>query len=158
MNVRFERVRDVAVPAYSSHGAAAFDLEIGGFLSTPDFAPTAGPGDIPVGMRSVTLGPNLQVWAGTGIRMQLPDGYGLLIAPRSGLGAKRGLILGNGVAVIDSDYRSEIKLALWNRGDRGIQLDHGDRVAQGWIVPAPQARFCEGDIDETGRGAFGSTG
>lgn len=108
---------------------------------------------------SVTLAPDMQVWAGTGLRFEIPAGYGLLLAPRSGLGAKRGLVLANEVAVIDSDYRSEIKLALRNRGDRGIAIHPGDRVAQAWLLPAPQARFCEvASIDETGRGGFGSTG
>lgn len=159
MNVPIERIRNVNMPAYTTPGAAAFDLEVGDFLSTPDWVPTGNPGDAPVNMDAVTLAPNLQVWAGTGLRIEIPEGYGLLLAPRSGLGAKRGLVLGNQVAVIDSDYRSEIKLALWNRSDMGIAINRGDRVAQAWMLPAPQARFCEVEcIEETGRGGFGSTG
>ncbi|MFB6311525.1 MAG: dUTP diphosphatase [Salinirussus sp.] len=159
MNVNIEITRDVERPGYATDGAAAFDLQVGDFLSVPDWLPTAGPGDMPVGMNRVTLGPNLQCWVGTGIRMDIPEGYGLLICPRSGLGAKRGLVLGNGAAVIDSDYTAEIKLALWNRGDQGIEINRGDRVAQAWLLPAVQANFCAvRSIEDSGRGAFGSTG
>lgn len=159
MNVPIERIRNVSWPAYTTPGAAAFDLEVGDFLSTPDFAPTGNPGDAPVNLDKVTLAPNMQIWAGTGLRVDIPEGYGLLICPRSGLGAKRGLLLGNGAAVIDSDYTSEIKLALWNRSDMGIAIERGDRVAQAWLLPAPQARLCEvASIEQTGRGGFGSSG
>lgn len=159
MNVPIERTRNVDMPRYATPGSAAFDLSVGDFLSPPDFAPTGGPSDVPVHMSQVTLAPNMQVWVGTGLRMQLPEGYGLMIAPRSGLGTKRGLVLGNQVAVIDSDFRSEIKLALWNRSDMGIEINRHDRVAQAWLMPAPQAVFEDvASIEQTGRGEFGSSG
>lgn len=154
-----ECLRDTRPPAYATPGAAAFDLPLAAFLSGPDFIPMESPGDDDLAYKSLTLAPGLQVWVGTGLRVSIPPGYMLQLAPRSGLGAMRGLVLGNSIGIIDSDYRQEVKLALWNRGEQGIGLDRGDRVAQAALVPAPQARIEPvASIEATDRGGFGSTG
>lgn len=159
MQVAIERTRDVYVPQYGSEGAACFDLQIGAFLSPAESAPVGKPADEDRPEATCVLPPGMQVWAGAGIRVQLPDGYGLMLLPRSGKGACEGLVLGNTAGVIDSDFRSEIKLALLNRSRQTMILRRGDRVAQGWILPAPQAEFVlVDDIEQTGRGEFGSSG
>ena len=83
-----------------------------------------------------------------------------MIIPRSGLG-KRGVVLGNLVGLIDSDYQGEIKVLLWNRGNDIVQIDHMDRIAQLVIVPVVQAQFeivQEFEQSQRGQGGFGSTG
>jgi len=152
-----ERVRDVPMPRYATPGAAAFDLVVGAFLSNPHLPWVHSTSEEFANAQRVTLEVNKRVWIGTGIAVHIPEDYGLMIVPRSGLGAKNGVVLANGTAVIDSDYRSEIKLALLNQGDDPVMLKQGKRVAQAWLLSAPQAWITEGEVTETGRGGFGST-
>ena len=97
----------------------------------------------------------------TGISLEIPEGYVGLIYPRSGLATKKGLAPANKVGVIDSDYRGEIMVALFNHGKEAQKIENGERVAQIVIAPYIQAEFEETDIlSETDRnsGGFGSTG
>lgn len=100
---------------------------------------------------------------GTGMSFYIknPDYVGLIL-PRSGLGHKSGIVLGNLVGVIDSDYQGELKISLWNRGTEDYTVKAGDRVAQYMIVPVirPEFEVVE-DFDtssERGAGGFGSSG
>ena len=96
----------------------------------------------------------------TGIALEIPTGLVGLIYARSGMATKRGLAPANKVGVIDSDYRGEIMVALYNHSSQAQTIEKGERVAQIVITPYVVADFVEGDIDDTIRGAggFGSTG
>lgn len=112
---------------------------------------------------SVSIGPGETVMIGTGISMEIPDGYAGLVFARSGLSCKKGLAPANKVGVIDSDYRGEIKVALHNHNQKGDALcvENGERIAQISIVPYLKAEFeVKDELNETDRGVngFGSTG
>ena len=98
---------------------------------------------------------------GTGLAMEIPEGYAGLVYARSGLACKEGLAPANKVGVIDSDYRGEIKVALHNHSGEPQIVEPGERIAQMVIVPYLTARFEEvGELSDTvrGTGGFGSTG
>ncbi|MBP3348411.1 MAG: dUTP diphosphatase [Clostridia bacterium] len=100
-------------------------------------------------------------WLGTGICIEIPEGFVGLIFARSSLGTKRGLAPANKVGVVDSDYRGEIKVVLHNHSDQTQTVEQGERIAQLVVVPYLAMAFEEVDeLDETGRGTkgFGSTG
>ena len=132
-----------ALPAYATPGAAAMDLTA--CIEEP-----------------VTIAPRQLVALPTGIAIALPSAqYVALVFARSGLGVKHGIALSNGVGVIDSDYRGEIKVGLTNLSDVPYTIQPGDRVAQLAVVPVAQADVVQvTELDETARGAggFGSTG
>jgi len=97
----------------------------------------------------------------TGISMEIPDGFMGLIFARSGLACKKGLAPANKVGVIDSDYRGEIMVALFNHSDSDFTVERGERIAQIVITPYLTAEFEESDDlskTERGAGGFGSTG
>lgn len=96
----------------------------------------------------------------TGIALEIPVGLVGLIYARSGMATKRHLAPANKVGVIDSDYRGEIMVALFNHGSQAQVVEKGERVAQLVLTPYISATFVEGDIDNTtrGEGGFGSTG
>ena len=109
----------------------------------------------------VTIAPGESYLVHTGIALELPDGYAGLIYPRSGLASKRGLAPANKVGVIDSDYRGEICVGLFNTSKEPFTVCRGDRIAQMMFMPVYQAKLLEvASLDETARGAggFGSTG
>lgn len=109
----------------------------------------------------VTILPQETYLIKTGISLEIPEGYVGLIYPRSGLATKKGLAPANKVGVIDSDYRGEIMVALFNHGKEAQTVENGERVAQIVIAPYIQAEFEETDsLSETERnsGGFGSTG
>ena len=96
-----------------------------------------------------------------GIAMEIPEGYVGLVFARSGLGIKHGVVPGNCVGVIDSDYRGEIMIGLYNSGESEYTVQPGDRIAQLMVTPVVQADVeLVDELDETERGAggFGSTG
>ena len=96
-----------------------------------------------------------------GIAMEIPEGYVGLVFARSGLGIKHGVVPGNCVGVIDSDYRGEIMVGLYNSGESEYTVQPGDRIAQLMVTPVVQADVeLVDELDETERGAggFGSTG
>ena len=134
---------DIPFPFYASAGAAGMDL-----CACVDEA--------------VTIAPRQIVSLPTGIAIALPSAdYVALVFARSGLGIKHGIALANGVGVIDSDYRGEIRVGLVNQSDVPYTIQPGDRVAQLAVVPVVQAQIIPcADLDETERGAggFGSTG
>ena len=112
---------------------------------------------------SITLQPGESKLIGTGMALYIGDpNYVGLILPRSGLGHKKGIVLGNLVGVIDADYQGELKISLWNRSNEAYTIEAGERVAQYAIVPVVRPGF---DVVEEftqvsgrGEGGFGSTG
>ena len=111
--------------------------------------------------RPLTVKPGQTVPVPTGLAMALPKGYGGFVFARSGLGIRHGVVPGNCVGVIDSDYRGEILVGLQNSGDADYVIQPADRIAQLMVVPVVQAQVKMVDqLDETQRGAggFGSTG
>lgn len=108
-----------------------------------------------------TIWPNQALRVPAGIRVALPPGWVMLLLPRSGLGGKNGLVLGNLVGLIDPDFRGEIELVLWNRSDEMVLLRPGMRVAQAIFVPyaTPIWRVQESlSGTDRGDGGFNSTG
>jgi dUTP pyrophosphatase len=99
----------------------------------------------------------------TGLAIHLADpGYAAMILPRSGLGHKHGIVLGNLVGLIDSDYQGQLMVSAWNRSDVAFTIEPMERIAQMVIVPVVQARFNVVDdfaaASERGAGGYGSTG
>ena len=98
----------------------------------------------------------------TGLSVFIEDnGLAAMLLPRSGLGHKHGIVLGNLVGLIDSDYQGELMVSCWNRSDKPFTIEQGERIAQMVIVPVVQAEFdIVSDFESTDRGAggFGSTG
>ena len=136
------RMRDY-LPAYATPGSAGLDLR-----ACID--------------ASVTLEPGQTTLVPTGLAIHVGDpGYAALILPRSGLGHKHGIVLGNLVGLIDSDYQGELMISTWNRGHTTFTLNPMERLAQLVIVPVVQAQFNIVDefaASERGAGGFGSTG
>jgi len=110
---------------------------------------------------TLTLAPGETTLIGTGIAIHLDDpGLCALILPRSGLG-HRGLVLGNLMGLIDSDYQGELKISTWNRGETPQIIEPGDRIAQLIITPVIQPTFVEVEsftASDRGEGGFGHTG
>lgn len=135
--------REIPAPYYASAGAAAMDL----------CACADAPIDLPPMGRAIVP---------TGIAIALPSPQWVaLVFARSGLGIKHGITLSNGVGVIDSDYRGEIKVGLTNLSEEGYTIQPGERIAQLAVTPVVQAQLTFTDtLDETDRGAggLGSTG
>jgi len=138
-----ERMR-AQLPAYATAGSAGLDLRA--CLDVP-----------------LHLAPGEVALISTGIAIHLDDpGYAALILPRSGLGHKHGIVLGNLVGLIDSDYQGLLKVSTWNRGTENFVIAPFDRLAQLVIVPVIQAEF--NVVDEftmqstRGQSGFGSTG
>jgi len=139
---------------------------------TPDMLQPKTPGSAGIDLMAVNfpvtavtqechIYPGQCIKIGTGIAIHLGDpGYAAIILPRSGLG-HRGLVLGNTIGLIDSDYQGEIILSVWNRSSDTIKINSMDRIAQLVIVPViqPKFNFVDSFVDtERGDGAFGSTG
>ncbi|MGX7005774.1 dUTP diphosphatase [Caballeronia sp. KNU42] len=136
------RMRDY-LPAYATPGSAGLDLR-----ACLDEA--------------ITLEPGQTVLVPTGLAIHIEDpGYAAVILPRSGLGHKHGVVLGNLVGLIDSDYQGQLMISTWNRGATAFTLNPMERLAQMVIVPVVQATFNIVDDfaqSERGAGGFGSTG
>ncbi|MDZ7686722.1 MAG: dUTP diphosphatase [Gammaproteobacteria bacterium] len=133
----------IPLPQYSTEGSAGMDLRA--CVEAP-----------------ITLAPGETDLIPTGIAIYIEDpGLAAVILPRSGLGHKHGIVLGNLVGLIDSDYQGEVMISCWNRGSEAFSIECGDRIAQLVIVPVVQATFkTVGEFRQTGRGAggFGSSG
>lgn len=109
----------------------------------------------------ITIQPGETAWVGTGIALEVPEGCAGLVYARSGLACKRGLAPANKVGVVDSDYRGEIKVVLYNHSNEPQTIEHGERIAQFVVTPVLTPMYQEVDeLDETERGVggFGSTG
>ncbi|CAB3776571.1 dUTP diphosphatase [Pararobbsia alpina] len=137
-----ERLRD-QLPHYATSGSAGLDLRA--CLDAP-----------------LTIAPGETALVPTGLAIHLADpGYAAVILPRSGLGHKNGIVLGNLVGLIDSDYQGQLMISTWNRGNQPFVLNPFERLAQMVVVPVVQAQFnIVEEFGESGRGAggFGSTG
>lgn len=131
------------LPQYATSGSAGLDLRA--CIEQP-----------------ITLLPGETCLVPTGLAIHLADpNYAALILPRSGLGHKNGIVLGNLVGLIDSDYQGELKVSLWNRGQEEFVIEPLARIAQMIIIPIMQANFTiveEFAQSDRGEGGFGSTG
>ena len=137
-----ERMRGM-LPHYATAGAAGLDLRA--CLDTP-----------------LTLNPGDSELVSSGVAIHIRDpGYAAMVLPRSGLGAKSGIVLGNLVGLIDSDYQGPLMVSLWNRGKSAFTIQPLDRIAQLIVVPVVQVELeVVEDFAASARGAggFGSTG
>lgn len=135
--------KDFPLPQYATEGSAG--LDICACLE-----------------KSVTLSPGQTELIPAGFAIHIDDpAYAAVLLPRSGLGHKHGIVLGNLTGLIDSDYQGEIFVSCWNRGQNEFSINAGDRIAQMVIVPVAQAEFeFVNSFNETERGAggFGHTG
>lgn len=145
VNVKIKLSRGMTLPKYATDGSAAIDL-------------------------CAALEEGEKIVLAPGERKVIPTGISIapetrdvvaVVAARSGLGTKKGICLSNGIGVIDSDYRGEIGVGLFNTGKEDFTIERGDRIAQMMFLPVFAANLIEADeLDETERGAggFGSTG
>ena len=137
------RMRD-QLPQYATPGSAGLDLRA--CLDAP-----------------LVLQPGQSELIPTGLSIYIQDpGLAAMLLPRSGLGHKHGIVLGNLVGLIDSDYQGQLMVSCWNRSDVSFTIEPMERIAQMVIVPVVQARFNVvedfGDVTERGAGGYGSTG
>ncbi|GAB4351789.1 MAG: dUTP diphosphatase [Immundisolibacter sp.] len=135
--------RELPLPQYATEGAAGLDLRA--CLDAP-----------------LTLAPGDTALIGTGFAIHIADaGLAAVLLPRSGLGHRHGIVLGNLVGLIDSDYQGEVMVSCWNRGKAPFTIAPGERIAQLVLVPVVQARF---EVVQAftpsarGDGGFGHTG
>ncbi len=131
---------NAVIPQYQTKGAAGFDLHAA---------------------EACVIEPGKSALVGTGLAIAIEEGYELQIRPRSGLAAKNQISVLNSPGTVDSDYRGEIKVILVNHGNNTFDVKTGDRIAQGVVAQAIQAKFVVVEkLDETvrGSGGFGSTG
>jgi dUTP pyrophosphatase len=144
-NVKVLLSRGMTMPAYATEGAAAVDMRAAIDEGT-----------------TVTIQPGERAMIPTGMAISLENANVVaILAARSGLAVKSGINLANGIGVIDSDYRGEICVGLYNSSDVPFTVNRGDRIAQLMFMPVYVANLIEAQtLDETARGAggFGSTG
>ena len=135
--------KDIPLPAYATAGSAGMDLRAA--IETP-----------------LTLEPGQSELVPSGLAIHIGDpGWCAVILPRSGLGHKHGLVLGNLVGLIDADYQGPLMISCWNRGRLPYTMQPGDRIAQLVFMPVAQARLNvveSFDPSARGDGGFGSTG
>ncbi|MCJ8168212.1 dUTP diphosphatase [Atopomonas sediminilitoris] len=135
--------QDFPLPSYATAGSAGLDLRA--MLQAP-----------------LTLEPGQTQLIPTGLAIHIADpSLAALILPRSGLGHKHGIVLGNLVGLIDSDYQGELMVSCWNRGSQAFTVEVGERLAQLVLVPVVQAKFDlvdSFDDSERGAGGFGHSG
>lgn len=135
--------KEIPLPAHATEGSAGMDLR----ACIDD---------------TMTLEPGQTELIPTGVAIHIADpGLAATILPRSGLGHKHGIVLGNLVGLIDSDYQGQLFVSCWNRGDKSFTIEIGDRIAQLVFVPVVQADFDvvnEFDESDRGEGGFGHSG
>ena len=135
--------KEIPLPSYATAGSAGMDLRA-------------------CVEEKITINPGQTVLIPTGISIYIQDsGLAATILPRSGLGHKHGIVLGNLVGLIDSDYQGPLMVSLWNRGTDPYDVDVGDRIAQLVVVPIVQTQFeivDEFTATDRGSGGFGHTG
>lgn len=131
------------LPTYATTGSAGLDLRA--MLDAP-----------------LTLEPGQTTLLPSGMAIHIADpGLAAMVLPRSGLGHKHGIVLGNLVGLIDSDYQGELMMSCWNRGQQAFTIEPGERIAQLVLVPVVQAQLeivSEFDDSQRGAGGFGHTG
>ena len=132
---------DLPLPSYATSGAAGLDLRAA----------------VPA---RLVVAPGERALVPTGLRVAVPPGYEGQVRPRSGLALRHGIVLPNAPGTIDSDYRGEVQVILWNTGAEPFAIARGDRIAQLVVAPVVRVELEEVALDETPRGAggFGSTG
>ena len=134
---------EIPMPHYGTDGSAGLDLR----ACLED---------------TITIEPGETKLIPTGMSIFIEDtGLAAMILPRSGLGHKHGIVLGNLIGLIDSDYQGELMVSCWNRGHKSFTMEVGERIAQMVIVPVMQAEFDlveEFEATDRGEGGFGSTG
>ena len=132
-----------SLPAYATPGSAGMDLRA--CIATP-----------------LQLEPGQTELLPTGMAIHVGDpGLCAMLLPRSGLGHKHGVVLGNLVGLIDSDYQGQLMVSCWNRGNTSFTVEPGERIAQMVVVPVVQAQLKivdEFDVSERGAGGFGHSG
>ena len=135
--------RDFPLPHYATEGSAGLDLRA--MLAAP-----------------LELAPGAAELIPTGLAIHIADpGIAGMILPRSGLGHRHGIVLGNLVGLIDSDYQGPLMVSCWNRGDASFRIDVGERIAQLILVPALRAELAlveQFESSSRGEGGFGHTG
>ncbi|TRX74567.1 dUTP diphosphatase [Pseudomonas mangiferae] len=138
--------RDFPLPQYATPGSAGLDLRA-------------------MSEQPLSLEPGQTVLIPTGLAIHIADpGLAALVLPRSGLGHKHGIVLGNLVGLIDSDYQGELMVSCWNRGQTTFEIAVGERIAQLVLVPVVQARFevveafDDHSPSQRGAGGFGHSG
>lgn len=140
MQIKITRLNPaVAMPEYQTQGSAAFDLAV----AEQTMIPAGQSGLVP-----------------TGLIIATPENHVLILAARSSLFKKKGLMLANGIGVVDSDYRGpndQIYIACFNPGSQDVTVEVGERIAQGLIMPCIKAEFIESTPEAPDRGGFGST-
>ena len=139
---RVEGAEDLPLPSHASAGAAGLDL------------PAAVEGEL-------VLAPGQRALVPTGLRVALPPGFEGQVRPRSGLALRHGILLPNAPGTVDSDYRGEIQVILWNAGEEPFAIRRGDRIAQLVVAPVCHVschEVAELDATERGDGGFGHTG
>ena len=137
----------LGAPCYETEGAAGADIRAN---LAPDLRATG-----------MILKAANRLLVPTGLRVAIPSGFEIQLRPRSGLALKHGITLLNAPGTIDSDYRGEIGVILYNSGSQAFLIAHGDRIAQLVVAPVIQARFVNVDQlagSERNAGGFGSTG
>ena len=140
------------------------DPRIGGEFPVPHYATTGSAGmDLRAMLeRCLELHPGQTELIPTGISIYVANpALAAIILPRSGLGHKHGIVLGNLVGLIDSDYQGPLMVSMWNRGDTTFKIEPGDRIAQLVFVPVVQTKFEvveEFVVTDRGQGGFGSSG
>lgn len=139
-----ERIgRDFPLPGYATEGSAGVDLR-----ACLDATLTVQPGETHL------------VPSGIAVHMADPE-LAAIVLPRSGLGHKKGIVLGNLVGLIDSDYQGQVMISVWNRGGEAVTIEPGDRIAQMVFVPVKRASFDiveEFEASPRADGGFGHTG
>lgn len=147
--IKIRKIYDsVITPKYQTGGSVGFDVHA----------------YIKNGLSQVVIPPNKQKIINTGLEFCLPEGWELQIRPRSGLAAKYSLTITNSPGSLDSDYRNELMIILFNLGEDNIIINHNDRIAQCILSPIYQAEFVEvenfskDDMEKDRGGGLGSTG
>ncbi len=140
------------------------DSRLGDSIELPNYA-TAGSAGLDLRAcldEPVTLNPGETLLIPTGLAIHIDDpSLAAVLLPRSGLGHKHGIVLGNLVGLIDSDYQGQVFVSCWNRGDTAFEINIGERIAQMVFIPVVQVGFEQVDeftTSERGSGGFGHTG
>lgn len=168
MKIKIKRKhKGVVLPTYATSGSAGFDLSIDSFIKKFRKSTKVDPitDEESVSFqekdRTISIEPGQRILIGTGLYMEIAEGYEVQIRPRSGNALKLGLTVLNSPGTIDSDYRGEVGVILINQGLTPITLSKGMKIAQGVLAKVEQAEFEEIEVlsdTDRGFGGYGSTG
>ena len=167
MKVKVEKLnKDVILPLYATKGAAGFDFVANNFKmifeAKHDKILYENAENITEhNFTGITLNPGNRALIGTGLKLEIPEGYELQVRPRSGLALNNGITVLNSPGTIDADYRGEVGIILINNSVIPLQINKGDRIAQGVLNKVEQIQWEATDKlqnSDRGEGGFGSTG